>query len=73
MNCSYYFLLLTTIREHTSSHFAKQRLNHTDQILRALLPEVELLDPEEGSRRLQPLERQVFEYQTKVCFKSLIN
>ena len=34
--------------------------------MKRLLPEVGLLDPEIGSRRLQPLERQAMEYQTRV-------
>ena len=49
-----------------SGQFAKIRLDNTDNALKRLLPEVGLLDPEIGSRRLQPLERQAMEYQTRV-------
>ena len=50
-----------------SGQFARIRLDNVQKELQRLSPEVELLDPDVGSRLLQPLERQALEYQTKVC------
>ncbi len=46
-----------------SSYLAFQRLNYIQAEMTRLLPEVQLLNPQEGSRRLEPLENQVAEQQ----------
>ena len=49
-----------------TAQFAKIRLDKTQEELQQLLPEIGLLDPVERLERLQPLERQASDYQTKV-------
>jgi laminin alpha 3/5 len=49
-----------------SSFFAFRRLNYIEEDVQRLMPEIELLNPQEGSRRLQPLEAQVAEQQKRV-------
>lgn len=41
-----------------SSVFAYQRLNYIEKEVNRLAPEISLLNPQEGSRRLEPLESQ---------------
>lgn len=53
-----------------SSFFAFRRLKYIENDVENLMPEIELLNPLEGSRRLQPLESQVGDQQKRV--KSLI-
>ena len=42
-----------------ASFFAFKRLQYIEKDVDRLMPEIELLNPQEGSRRLQPLEQQV--------------
>ena len=42
-----------------ASYFAFKRLQYIEKDVDRLMPEIELLNPQEGSRRLQPLEQQV--------------
>ncbi|TRY60964.1 hypothetical protein TCAL_05712 [Tigriopus californicus] len=42
-----------------SSFFAFKRLKYIEEDVSRLQPEIDLLDPQEGSRRLQPLENRV--------------
>ena len=67
-----YVLLRNVIRQHAgtalANMFVNQRLSNTQKMFIRLHQDVSLLEPGERSRRLQPLERRVFEYQTKVCF-----
>ena len=51
-----------------TAQFAKIRLDKTQEELQQLLPEIGLLDPVERLERLQPLERQASDYQTKVSY-----
>ncbi len=46
-----------------ADYFAFTRLNYIEGDVDRLQPEIELLNPQEGSRRLEPLERQVGEHQ----------
>ena len=46
-----------------SAFFAFTRLEYIDDTVERLRPEIELLNPLEGTRRLQPLENQLFQHQ----------
>jgi methyl-accepting chemotaxis protein len=46
-----------------ASYLAFQRLNYIKTDMNRLVPEVQLLNPQEGSRRLEPLENEVSEQQ----------
>ena len=49
-----------------STFFAFTRLNYIEEDVERLRPEIELLNPLEGTRRLQPLENQLFQQQQAV-------
>ena len=49
-----------------SSFFAFKRLQYIEKDVDRLMPEIELLNPQEGSRRLAPLEQQVSNQQKTV-------
>ena len=67
-----YVLLRNVIRQHAGTALqnmlVQNRLSNTNKVFTRLHQDVSLLEPGERSRRLQPLERRVFAYQTKVCF-----
>ena len=66
-NCNVLYIVWCKNRESGGTgQFAKIRLRKTQQELDRLLPEIGLLDPVERLERLQPLERQALDYQTKV-------
>ena len=62
-----YFISMFIRDNGGTAQFARIRLDKTQEALNNLRPEIELLDPVERLERLQPLERQAQEYQTKVC------
>ena len=49
-----------------SAFFAFTRLEYIDDTVERLRPEIELLNPLEGTRRLQPLENKLFQHQQSV-------
>ena len=49
-----------------SALFAFTRLQYIENTVERLRPEIELLNPREGTRRLQPLENQLFQQQQAV-------
>ncbi len=55
--------IMTEFRGVEAGFFAFRRLNYIEGEVDRLQPEIELLNPQEGSRRLEPLEAQVVEQQ----------
>ena len=53
--------IMREFRGVESSFFALQRLRYIENKLNALSPEISLLNPQEGARRLQPLEQRIEE------------
>ncbi len=49
-----------------SSYLANRKLENIQDEVQSLMPEIELLNPQEGKRRLQPLEKQVTQLQQSV-------
>lgn len=52
-------------RTAEASYFAYRRLQYIKDEVETLQPELQLLNPEEGSRRLRPLEHQIADQQLK--------
>ena len=51
--------IMTEFRGVEADFFAFRRLNYIEGEVDRLQPEIALLNPQEGSRRLEPLEQQV--------------
>lgn len=49
-----------------SSYLATRKLENVNAIVDALIPEIDLMNPDEGKRRLEPLENQVTQLQQNV-------